>query len=102
MSIEYLDAFREELRHPLVIGIKESEDVAAGFLDAGVARGSRPSIILLDQADAAIAIPFDDSLASIRRSIVNDEDFNVAKSLRRDGVERARYVWRFIVEGDDD
>jgi hypothetical protein len=89
---------------PQVVGIEESDPVAAGTLDSQVASGiaSRAGRGAMQPHEPWIVEPGEDFGAAISRGIVDEDDF-----MRREGLcERAPdgggNVPRLVVNRDDD
>jgi hypothetical protein len=95
-------ALLEKVRRPLVVCVEEGQQLAARLFNPAVARGARPGVRLADEADARVAVFFDEARPFVRRAVVHDHDLEVAEGLRRGRIQGAPDVRLLVVERDDD
>ena len=82
----------------------EGEQVAAGDLDAGVARRAEPAVGLVDDAnDVGVAggVLLGDRAAPVRRPVVDDHDLERSVGLREQAVEARGEVGLGVVRRHD-
>src|SRR5258706_1892626 len=91
------------LRIPGVVTIEESQKLTPSMLDRCVP-GARAAFVLLLDVHNANRIRLQDSfeLGSIGRTVVDDDRFEILKSLRHDRIETARDQLSSFIAGDND
>ena len=94
----------ELIRQEDVVGVEARHPLAAGFLEAAVARRGDAPVCLGNQADPTVAagIALRDGAASIRRAVIDDQQLEVSPTLGQDTLDRLRQIWPPVMDGYDD
>lgn len=92
----------QELWPPFIVGIDERHPFASSGGDTPVSRGPMPPVWLPQHADTRV-LPLQHPIrTAVSRPIVDDNHFEVADRLGRDGVQAAADVGRLLKQGDND
>ncbi len=84
-----------------IVGVEILNELARRALDASVERRRLPKVFLSLKAQSRIAKPLDDARALIRRSIVDNDDFEAWPRLAENAVERFADEPFGVVAGDE-
>jgi hypothetical protein len=87
-----------------VVGVHEGDELAAGVLDAGVARGAQAAVLLAYDPEARVARGelLGERRAGVGRAVVDEDRLEVAVGLPGERVQAGRQVALDVVDGDDD
>ena len=88
--LEHGDVLGQKRRIPLVVAVEEGEEAAGGRAERGIARRSGPGVGLRQHTHARIASrePLRQRHRSVRRSIVDDQQFEIAIRLTQHRCDR--------------
>ena len=100
VGLEVCDLARELAGMPPIVLIEKSDQLAAGRVDARVARRGRAAIGLSNDAHPTAA-GGQDRRALVRRSVVHRDDLDRRVLLREDALERVAQVGGAVVDGQD-
>ena len=100
---EIRDLPRELLRPPLVIRIQKRNETAGCVADAGVTGTGRPAVRLAEVGNPRRPrLQCGPQLGLILRAVIDDDDFEIRKRLREEGLQCPANQRRGIEHGNDD
>ena len=98
MAVEIIDLQFKSVRRAEIVSIHPSDVLPARFANAAVKRRNQTPIFLVENFDARVGESVQQAGGSVGAAIVDDEKFEVFKSLRENALHRLTKV-RLGVEG---
>src|SRR6185437_2722007 len=92
----------EVVRQPDIVGIEQSDQIAGGCPEPGVACSAEAAVFLLEINNAiTIGLKNGFEFVRVRRAVVDDDDLKRPISLGKDGIEGLLNIRSGVVGGDD-
>src|ERR1044072_8270697 len=88
---------------PLIVGVKEGDELCFGGEDSGVARSRGSAVRAPDVSDVVkVGLKCLFKLCGVRRAVVYDDDLVIIRGLREDRLQRIRDEMRRVVSRNHD
>jgi hypothetical protein len=91
------DQKHQEVRIPFIVGIQEGDKRSRRFSNASVPCSRSPAILLGHEPHTRIWATTNNVTATIRRTVVHDDDFKIPKRLAENRIQGPRDVRGLLV-----